>query len=81
MLFQVNGLTENTGDILAVLRVHDARATIACDLTAGQVDVSGQLTSEQVLAALRSIGYAASRMSEPRQIHVSGGSDCCGSCS
>lgn len=80
MLFQVDGLAENTDSILAVLRVQDAGAKITCDMAAGQVDVSAQLTSEQVLAALRSIGYVASRLSEPRQIHVSGGSDCCGSC-
>jgi copper chaperone len=43
--------------------------------------VAAQLTSGQVIAALQQAGYEANRVSEPRQIHVSGGSTCCGSCS
>lgn len=81
MLFQVNGLTADTGAMLAALRAHDAGTTIECDLPAGRINVSGQLTSEQVVTALHGAGYEAMRASEPRQIHVSGGSDCCGSCS
>jgi hypothetical protein len=81
MLFQVDGLAEDTGMILAALRVHDAGTRIECDLAAGRIDVMGQVTSAQVIAALRSAGYAASRAPAPQQIHVSGGSDCCGSCS
>jgi hypothetical protein len=84
MLFQVKDLAGDTGDtgvIVAALRAHDANAQVTTDFPAGQIDVSAQLTATQVIAALQVAGYEASRMSEPRQIHVSGGSDCCGSCS
>ena len=81
MLFQVKNLTADTGAIVAALRAHDTGAKVTCDAAAGQIDVSAQLTSGQVIAALQGAGYEASRMSEPQQIHVSGGSDCCGSCS
>jgi hypothetical protein len=81
MLFQVTHLVEGTEGIAAALRAMDANARVSSDLAAGQIEVSAQLTSEQVIAALRGAGYEALRVSEPRQIHVSGGSDCCGSCS
>lgn len=81
MLFKVKGLTGDTGAILAILRAHDAGVTITCDPAAGRLGVQARLTSEQIVAALLGGGYHASRSSEPRQIHVSGGSDCCGSCS
>lgn len=81
MLFQVNHLAGDTGAIAAILRAHDANATVAGDTAAGQIDVSAQLTSGQVITALQDAGYEVSRLSEPRQIHVSGGSTCCGSCS
>jgi hypothetical protein len=80
MLFQVNGLTADTGAILVALRAHDARARVDCDLAAGCIDVSAQMTSDQIVATLREAGYEASRASAPQRIHVSGGSDCCGSC-
>ncbi len=81
MLFQVARLTPNTDAILAALRALDAGVEIKLDLADGQVAVSGQLTSDQALGAIRSAGYEAVRAPEVRQVHVSGGSDCCGSCS
>lgn len=81
MLFQVKDLAGDTGAIAAILRAHDATAKVTADAVAGQIDVSAQLTSGQVVTALHEAGYDAVRVSEPRQIHVSGGSTCCGSCS
>ena len=81
MLFQVKDLAGDTGAIAAVLRALDANSIVTGDHAAGQIDVAAQLTSGQVIDALRQAGYEASRISEPRQIHVSGGSTCCGSCS
>lgn len=80
MLFQVKDLAGDTATLTAALRAHDAHARVDCDMAAGQIEVAAQLTSEQVIAALHGAGYVASRVSAPRQIHVSGGSDCCGSC-
>lgn len=81
MLFQVKDLAGDTGAIAAILRAHDANAQVTGDPVAGQIDVAAQLTSGQVITALQEAGYEASRVFEPRQIHVSGGSTCCGSCS
>ncbi|MEO5830060.1 MAG: hypothetical protein ABIQ36_05775 [Rhodanobacter sp.] len=81
MLFEVKDLAGDTGAIAAILRAHDANATVTGDLAAGQIDVAAQLTSGQIIGALQGAGYQASRVSEPQQIHVSGGSTCCGSCS
>ncbi len=81
MLFQVKNLAEGAAAITAALRALDGNVRVSSDLAAGQIDVTAQLTSEQVIAALRGAGHEARRVSEPRQIHVSGGSDCCGSCS
>jgi hydroxymethylglutaryl-CoA reductase len=81
MLFQVKNLAGATDAIAAAVRAHDAGAVVTHDVAAGQIKVSAQLTSNQIIAALHDAGHEASRVSEPRQIHVSGGSDCCGSCS
>jgi copper chaperone len=81
MLFQVKDLAGATDAIAAILRALDANARVTGDPAAGQIEVAAQLTSGQVIAALQQAGYEASRVSEPRQIHVSGGSTCCGSCS
>ncbi len=81
MLFQVKDFAGDTGAIAAILRAHDANARVTGEPVAGQLDVAAQLTSSQVIAALHEAGYEAVRVSEPRQIHVSGGSSCCGSCS
>ncbi|WP_426688196.1 hypothetical protein [Rhodanobacter ginsengiterrae] len=81
MLFEVKDLAGDTAAIAAILRGLDANAKVSGDAAAGQIDVAAQLTSGQVIAALQAAGYRASRVSEPQQIHVSGGSTCCGSCS
>lgn len=81
MLFQVKNLAADTSGIIAALRVHDTHVRVVGDPVAGQIDVAAQLTSGEVIAILHEAGYEASRLSEPRQVHVSGGSDCCGSCS
>lgn len=81
MLFQVKNLVEGATAITAALRALDGNARVSSDLAAGQIDVSAQLTCQQVIEALRGAGHEAQRVSEPGRIHVSGGSDCCGSCS
>ncbi|KZC17948.1 hypothetical protein RHOFW510R12_30675 [Rhodanobacter sp. FW510-R12] len=81
MLFQVKELAGHAGAVVAAVLALEPNAKVACDPAAGQIDVDAPLTSGQIIAALQAAGYAAERLSEPRQIHVSGGSTCCGSCS
>lgn len=80
MLFQVKDLAEDTATLAAALHAHDADARVDLDAIAGQIKVTAQMTSDQIVVALRNAGYQANRVSEPQQIHVSGGSTCCGSC-
>ncbi|MEO8809422.1 MAG: hypothetical protein ABI386_04160 [Rhodanobacter sp.] len=81
MLFRVKDLSADTSVVAAVLRAHDADARVDADPAAGQIKVSARMTSDQIVAILGDAGVEALRVSEPRQIHVSGGSTCCGSCS
>jgi copper chaperone len=81
MLFQVKNPAGDAGAITAILRALDANVQVTGDAAAGQIDVAAPLTSNQIIAALHEAGYEAVRVSEPRQIHVSGGSEYCGSCS
>jgi hypothetical protein len=71
MLFQVNNLAGATGAIAAAVRTHDVCATVTHDLAAGQIDVSAGPAMS--LPSCGEAGHEASRVSEPRQIHVSGG--------
>ncbi len=80
MLFEVKNLAGDAGAIAGALHALDAAATFTRDPAASQIDVSAQLTSGQVIDALRGVGFEASRVSAPQKIHISGGSDCCGSC-
>jgi len=81
MLFQVKDFAVHANAVIDALRLHDAGAKVSIDATTDQIEVSAQLTPCQIVAALQAAGIEASRLSDPRQIHVSGGSDCCGSCS
>ncbi|MEO6800322.1 MAG: hypothetical protein ABI178_10330 [Rhodanobacter sp.] len=80
MLFHVKDLANDTATLAATLRAHDADARVDLDAVAGQIKVTAQMTSDQIVGALHNAGFEANRVSEPRQIHVSGGSTCCGSC-
>jgi copper chaperone len=81
MLFHVKDLADDTANLAAALRAHDANARVDLDAVPGQIRVAAQMTSDQIVGVLGNAGYEANRVSEPRQIHVSGGSTCCGSCS
>ena len=80
MLFHVKDLANDTATLAATLRAHDADARVDLDTVAGQIKVTARMTSDQIVAALGEAGYEANRVSELQQIHVSGGSTCCGSC-
>lgn len=61
------------------LRPLDPDAQIALDPENGRLEVISSASSEQIVAALRKVGYSA----EPlvHELHISGGSTCCGGCS
>ena len=70
--------TPDAATLAAALRPLDPDAKVALDAAHGRLEVISSASSEQVLAALREAGYAAEPLE--REVHVSGGSTCCGGC-
>jgi copper chaperone len=79
MKFDVENMTCShcVRTITRALQAIDPQAQVVVDLAAATVTVDGQLTSEQVVAALGEEGYPA-RAHEPGQAAKEAG--CCGSC-
>ncbi|HEX2596952.1 MAG TPA: hypothetical protein VHL61_10875 [Luteimonas sp.] len=64
--------------LTAALRPLDPNARIALDAARGRLEVLSVATAAQVLGVLDAIGCVA-RLLE-KDVHVSGGSTCCGHC-
>lgn len=77
MQFELSG-TPDAATLANALRPLDPDAKLALDAESGRLDVLSSASSEQVLAALRQAGYAATLA--VHELHVSGGSTCCGGC-
>lgn len=68
----------DTGRLAAALRPLDPEARVALDARRRRLEVLTVASAAQVLAVLESIGWAARPLEQ--EVHVSGGSTCCGSC-
>lgn len=79
MLFQVKNLGTETESIAQAIKAYDARAQIKVDRDASQIKVLGLLSTAEALAAFQLAGFDASPVGT-EQPHVSGSSNCCGSC-
>lgn len=77
MQFEINGRPD-AATLAAALRPLDPEAKLALD-GSGRLDVISSASGPQVLDALRRAGLQV----EPavQELHVSGGSTCCGGCS
>jgi len=64
--------------LAAALRPLDPEARIALDAKRGRLEVLTVASTDQVLNALEAIGWAASPLQQ--EVHISGGSTCCGHC-
>lgn len=64
--------------LAAALRPLDPAAWIALDAARGRLEVIGTATTAQVLGVLQAIGCVATPLEQ--DVHVSGGSTCCGHC-
>ncbi len=60
------------------LRPIDPDARIALDAARGRLEVLTSATTVQVLNVLESIGWVARPLEQ--EVHISGGSTCCGHC-
>lgn len=64
--------------LAAALQPLDPDARIALDARRGKLEVLTVASAEQVLTALESIGWSARPLEQ--DVHISGGSTCCGHC-
>jgi len=78
MQFELIG-TPDAAMLATAMRPLDPDATIALDRASGRLEVISSASSEQIVAALRKVGYEAAPLQQA--VHVSGGSTCCGGCS
>lgn len=77
MQFELSGMPD-AATLATALRAVDPQAKVALDAESGRLDVVSSASNDAILAALRKAGVAA----EPavHELHVSGGSTCCGGC-
>jgi copper chaperone len=64
--------------LAAALRPLDPDARIALDAARGRLEVISTATAAQVQGALQELGCVASPLEQ--EVHISGGSTCCGHC-
>ena len=77
MQFELDGRPD-AATLAAALRPLDPDAQVALDAGNGRLDVVTSASREQVATALRQAGYGVSPVVQ--ELHVSGGSTCCGGC-
>lgn len=78
MQFQLSSRPADAGVIAALLQPFDANARITLDPGAGLLDVISTASADQIVHALGAAGFEARPLGD--QVHVSGGSTCCGGC-
>ena len=64
--------------LAAALQPLDPEARIALDAGRGRLEVLTVASTEQVLTVLEAIGWSARPLA--KDVHISGGSTCCGHC-
>lgn len=78
MQFELSTPNPDAATLAAALQPIDPDARIALDATRGRLEVLTVATTVQVLDVLEGIGWAASPLQQ--DVHISGGSTCCGHC-
>ena len=79
MQFQISGAAPDAPLIAAALRLLDPDVAVAFDGHRGHLDVQSSASGKDVVDALERLGLKATPMEQ--EVHVSGGSTCCGGCS
>lgn len=79
MQFELTTCTHDAATLTAALRPLDPAAHVTVDNASGHLEVVSTATAEQVQGILEQIGCAATPLQD--EIHISGGSTCCGGCS
>ncbi len=78
MQFQLSTPNPEATTLASALRPIDPDARIALDAARGRLEVLTSATTVQVLNAIESIGWVARPLEQ--EVHISGGSTCCGHC-
>lgn len=78
MQFELSTRNPDPAVLAAAMKPLDPEARIALDAGRGRLEVLTSATTVEVLNALESIGWIARPLLQ--EVHVSGGSTCCGHC-
>lgn len=78
MQFELSTRDADASKLAAAMRAIDSNARIALDTAHGRLEVLTDATTLQVLNAIESIGWVARPLLQ--EVHISGGSTCCGHC-
>ena len=78
MQFQISTPDPDAARLASAMRPVDPDARIALDAARGRLEVLTSATVVQVLNVLESIGWVARPLEQ--EVHISGGSTCCGHC-
>jgi hypothetical protein len=78
MQFELTSRNHDVAMLAAALRPLDPEVRIALDAARGRLEVIGTATAAQVLDVLQEIGCIAQPLE--KDVHISGGSTCCGHC-
>ena len=78
MQFELDAYDLDASALAAALRPLDPDVRIALDAARGRLEVIGTVTTARVLDVLDGIGCIAKPLE--REVHIGGGSTCCGHC-
>ncbi len=78
MQFELSAHDLDSLVLSAALRPLDPAAKIALDAARGRLEVISSASAAEVQDALLGIGYVAKPLEQ--EVHISGGSTCCGHC-
>lgn len=78
MFFQIDPHTTDIDLVSRALKQIDAFAQVTHEPDTGRMEVVGDMSASQALAALQQAGVAVQPLEDGT--HVSGGSTCCGGC-
>ena len=78
MQFELSTSHHDASVLAAALRVLDPDVQVALDAGRGRLEVLASATRVQIQDVLQSVGCVAQPLES--EVHISGGSTCCGGC-
>ena len=79
MQFQLTSCQLDSSKLTAAMRPLDPDARITLDFANDRLEVISSARAEQVQSVLDQLGCSATPLDQ--EVHISGGSTCCGGCS